>query len=227
MQRFFAIFFLLVLPYGLSAQSAADSFLVKPYLQFATQNSIYVLWETTAEASTTVEYGEALLNAQTPNLSQTVTLEGERHLHEVKLGNLKTATKYLYRVKSVTRSGTVIESPVYTFRTAVGDEDAVFFALIGDSQYNNRTPWAWNKIAQRVWEDRPHFIIHAGDLVDIGTKKSDWTEHFFPNGHVAMSRFPMYTVATTSRMPSYTTITWSIRNQSITILFSMVTFSFS
>jgi predicted phosphodiesterase len=194
MQRFFAILILLALPYGLCAQSAADSFLVRPYLQLATQNSIYILWETRSEASTTVEYGEGLLNAQTPNLSQTVTLEGDRHLHEVKLSNLKTATKYLYRVKSVTRTGTVIESPVYTFRTAVGDEDAVFFALIGDSQYNNKTPWAWNKIAKRVWEDRPHFIIHAGDLVDIGTKKSDWTEHFFPNGHIAMSRFPMYTV---------------------------------
>lgn len=194
MQRFFALLVLMALPYMLSAQSAADSFLVKPYLQFATQNSVYILWETRAEASTTVEYGEALLNAQTPNLSQTVTLDGGRHLHEVKLSNLKTATKYLYRVRSITRSGTVIESPVYTFRTAVEDDDAVFFALIGDSQYNDKTPWAWGKIAKRVWEERPHFIIHAGDLVDIGTKKTDWTEHFFPNGQVAMSRFPMYTV---------------------------------
>ncbi|MEL7341982.1 MAG: FN3 associated domain-containing protein, partial [Bacteroidota bacterium] len=31
-------------------------------------------------------------------------------------------------------------------------------------------------------------------LVDIGTKKTDWTQHFFPNGHAVMSRFPMYTV---------------------------------
>ncbi len=181
---------------GLAPDSRAqqDSFLVKPYLQFATQDAIYVLWETTAPATTVVEYGEALTQANAPNLSEKKVIDGTRLLHEVRLDNLKTETKYLYRVRSVTEGGREIVSPVSTFRTAVRDEGAYFFALVGDSQYNSRTPWAWGKIAQRVWEDRPHFIVHAGDLVDTGTRKTDWTEHFFPNGHVAMSRFPMYTV---------------------------------
>lgn len=178
----------------LSLQAQQDSFLVKPYLQFATQNSIYVLWETTAEASSVVEYGKALVNADAPNLSQKVSLEGTRFLHEVALEGLELGTKYLYRVKTTTLAGQEIVSPVYTFNTAVDEDAAFFFALIGDSQFNSKTPKAWGEVAQRVWEDRPHFILHAGDLVDIGTKKSDWTEHFFPNGHVIMSRFPMYTV---------------------------------
>lgn len=178
----------------LFSQSLQDSFLVKPYLQFATQNSIYVLWETTAPATATVEYGEALIKAQEPNLSQKVSLEGQRLLHEVKLDGLKTATKYLYRVRSTTASGQEIISPVYTFNTAVQDNDALFFAFIGDTQENSVTPWAWGKVAQRIGEDRPHFIVHAGDVVDVGTRKTDWTEHFFPNGQVVMSRYPMYTV---------------------------------
>ena len=177
-----------------SAQSDQDSFLVKPYLQFATQNSMHILWETTAPASTTVEYGEALQKANEPNLSKTETIEGTRNLHEVKLDKLKTSTKYLYKVKSITETGQVIESPVYTFKTAVKDDEATFFAFIGDTQFNSRTPWAWGKIAGKIWDDRPHFIIHAGDLVDTGTRKTDWTQHFFTGGHVAMSRFPMYTV---------------------------------
>ncbi|MCG8330040.1 MAG: metallophosphoesterase [Chitinophagales bacterium] len=177
-----------------SAQSVQDSFLVKPYLQFATQNSMHILWETTAPASTIVEYGEALQKANEPNLPKIEIIKGTRNLHEVKLDNLKTSTKYLYKVKSITEEGQIIESPVYTFKTAVKDDEATFFAFIGDTQFNSRTPWAWGKIANRVWSDRPHFIIHAGDLVDTGTRKTDWTQHFFPNGHVAMSRFPMYTV---------------------------------
>ena len=184
--------FVLTLPHFLSGQK--DSFLVKPYLQFGTQQSMHVLWETTGPATTIVEYGEAKLSANEPNLDLTMTLDGRRTLHEVKLDNLQAATKYLYRVKSVTASGQELTSEVSTFRTAVHPDDAYFFALIGDSQYNGKTPWAWGKIAQKVWEERPHFIIHAGDLVDIGSKKTDWTGHFFPNGHVAMSRFPMYTV---------------------------------
>lgn len=179
---------------SLIAQTVQDTFLVKPYLQFASKTGIYVLWETAAPASTVVEYGKALLDAQEPNLSLKKNIKGERLLHEVELSDLETATKYVYRVRSVLKNGKELISPVYTFRTAVNDEDAYAFAFIGDSQQNSRTPWAWGKIAQKIWEDRPHFIVHAGDIVDQGTRKTDWTQQFFPNGHVAMSRYPMYTV---------------------------------
>ncbi|MBX2877197.1 MAG: metallophosphoesterase [Saprospiraceae bacterium] len=178
----------------LMAQSSTDTFLVKPYLQHATQNSIHILWETNTPATTLVRYGEAQLNAKEPNLSQSKVLPGLSLLHEVELKALQTATKYLYQVFSILEGGDTLSSPVYTFRTAVNDDDAYFFAFLGDSQYNSRTPWAWSVIAEQVWKERPHFIIHAGDLVDTGTRKTDWTKHFFPNGHVAMSRFPMYTV---------------------------------
>ena len=192
--RLFPLLITLLTAVNLSSQTNTDTFLVKPYLQFATQNSMSILWETNSPSTTMVEYGEALPNANEPNLSEKLTLEGKRTLHEVTLNNLKTETKYLYRVKSIDEKGSELISPVSTFRTAVRDSGAYFFALVGDSQYNSRTPWAWGKIAHKVWEDRPHFIIHAGDLVDIGTKKTDWTDHFFPHGNVAMSRFPMYTV---------------------------------
>ncbi len=176
------------------AQANLDSFVVKPYLQFATQNSIYVLWETSANATSVVEYGEALFQASRPNLNKKVSLPGTRLLHEVKLDSLKTATKYLYRVRTTTSRGQEIVGEIYTFNTAVQENDAIFFSFIGDTQRNNRTPWAWGKIAQRIWEERPHFVVHAGDVVDLGTSKSDWVDHFFPAGHIVMSRFPVYTV---------------------------------
>ncbi len=184
--------YLLFLSLQLDAQ--VDSFLVKPYLQFATQESIHVLWETTAPATTIVEYGEAQLDAQAPNLSLRKEVDGTRLLHEVQLDGLKVDTKYIYRAKSISENGREIIGPVSTFKTAVKDDGAYFFALIGDSQRNRRMPEAWPKIAQKVWEDRPHFIIHAGDIVDEGPRKTDWTGHFFPGGQIAMSRFPMYTV---------------------------------
>jgi len=182
------------LPVSLLAQATADSFLVKPYLQWGTQTSMTVLWETTNPATATVEYGEALDRASEPNLSQRKKVEDNRHLHEVSLTDLKPATKYVYRVRSTFPNGSEVVSDVSTFRTNVRDDDACVFAFIGDSQYNGRTPWAWETISELIWEERPHFIIHAGDLVDQGTKKTDWTEHFFPGGQVFMSRYPMYTV---------------------------------
>lgn len=169
-------------------------FVIKPYLQFGQTDGMSILWETNEASSTTVLYGEALIGANAANLEQSISLNGNRNLHEVELTNLKPATKYLYQTVSTSLDGTIIKSDISTFKTNINDDDAYFFALVGDSQYSSRSPEAWGHIAQRVWQDRPNFVIHAGDLVDVGTRKTDWTNHFFPNGEVIMSRYPMYTV---------------------------------
>ena len=173
---------------------AQDAMLVKPYLQYATKDAITVLWETSSPATTVVQYGEALLNAKTPNLSLKRELPGTRLLHEVRLNDLKVQTKYLYQVIGVLENGERIESEIYTFSTAVKDREAYYFAFIGDTQQNGNTPQAWGEIAQQIYGKRPNFIINAGDLVDDGLQKFHWTDRFFPKGHIAMSRFPMYTV---------------------------------
>jgi predicted phosphodiesterase len=169
-------------------------FLVKPYLQFSTQTGMYVLWETKAPATTLVCYGEARLHAQSPSLDQQAGLHGTRSMHEVLLPNLKPETNYFWQVTSVTEKGDTLRSPVSTFKTAVQDSSSFMFALIGDTQRNNRTPWAWAKIAEKVWADRPNFVVLAGDLVDKGLIKEQWTDMFFPDGHVLMSRVPVYPV---------------------------------
>ncbi len=183
----------ILIAYLLPGQSDTG-FLVKPYLQFSTQTGMYILWETHKNATTKVEYGEAIKNAAQPNLDQTVNIKGQRTLHEVYLDKLKPETNYFYRVVSVTEDGKEWISPTSTFKTAVKDSSALMFALIGDTQRNNDTPWAWGKIAEKVWQDRPNFVVHVGDLVDKGLKKTDWTEHFFPYGHILMNRVPIYPV---------------------------------
>lgn len=170
------------------------SFLVAPYLQFSTQNSISVLWETSEPASTYIRYGEAKLGVEQPPMPFEIELSGVRQMHEVQLSELQTETNYFWQIRSVRPNGDSLISPVYSFKTAVQDSSAYAFALVGDSQYNAKTPWAWSVISQEVWKKRPNFVVHAGDLVDWGPKKTDWTEHFFPGGAELMSRIPMFTV---------------------------------
>lgn len=191
----FALLFLLNA--GLiSAQNNAveTKFLVQPYLQFSTQNGMYVLWETKEPATTLVQFGEARANVDKAVLDREVRLEGQRLMHEVLLDNLKAETNYFWQVTTVTQSGERIQTPVYTFKTAVKDSSAYLFGLVGDTQRNNRTPWAWGKIAEKLWQDRPNFVVHAGDVVDQGLDKNDWIDNFFPNGQILMSRVPVYTV---------------------------------
>ena len=129
-----------------------------------------------------------------PYSTKTARQEGISLMHEVLLTGLQAETNYFWRAISVTEKGDTIRSDTYTFKTAVKDSSAFLFALIGDTQRNSRTPWAWAKIAEKVWQDRPNFVVLAGDLVDQGLRKTDWTNEFFPDGHPLMSRVPVYPV---------------------------------
>lgn len=174
-----------------SAQESKE-FKVAPYLQFGTKTSMVIMWETKEPASTLVEYSEAVLNSGEPLLDQKAVIKGNQSMHEVVLENLKPETNYFYRVTSVTQSGKEIVSQVYPFKTAVNDSSAYMFALIGDTQRNGRTPWGWEKIANLVWKDRPNFVVHVGDVVDNGNNLDDWTDEFFPDGQILMSKAPIY-----------------------------------
>jgi predicted phosphodiesterase len=184
---------LLAVP-GLAQPVNEEAFLVAPYLQFSTQTGMYVLWETRDLASTRVDFGEARAQVTRAVLDRSASLPGNRQMHEVLLAELKPETNYFWRTTSVTTTGDTLRSALYTFKTAVRDSSAYMFALIGDTQRNSRTPWAWEKIADLVWEDRPNFVVLAGDLVDQGLDKNDWLENFFPKGRPLLSRVPVYPV---------------------------------
>lgn len=174
--------------------SQADTrFLVAPYLQFATKNSIYVLWETRQPATSLVIYGEARSHVSKVVLDKKVAMAGSRTMHELQLPDLKPETNYFWQAISVQGTDT-LKTEVFTFKTAVQDNSAYMFALVGDTQRNDKTPWAWGKIADLVWEDRPNFVVHAGDIVDQGLDKNDWLDNYFPNGRPLIHRVPVYTV---------------------------------
>lgn len=179
---------------GVQAQTSEDGFLVKPYLQYATKTSIRILWETHEAAGSTVKFGEAVLDAESPVLDKVAALEGNRYMHEVALENLKPETNYFWQAISKTASGSLIESEVYTFKSVVNDSSAFMFALVADAQQNGKTPWAWDSVSTAVWKERPNFTVLAGDLVDWGHNKEEWAEHFLIPGHDLMSRIPIYSV---------------------------------
>ncbi|MEO1021976.1 MAG: PA14 domain-containing protein [Bacteroidota bacterium] len=191
--KFFVLVNFLFLGLSCSAPVTEEEFQVKPYLQFGTQTSMVVMWETREPATTKVEYGESVFDSGEPVLNQTKEIDGYKTMHEVVLDGLKTEKNYFYRVRSEYENGTVVQSEIFPFKTAVEDSTAYMFALVGDSQKNSRTPRAWERIAQLVWEDRPNFVVHVGDIVDDGNILTDWTEHFFPGGHILMSKTSMYT----------------------------------
>jgi predicted phosphodiesterase len=145
-------------------------FLVEPYLQSVTRTGITVMWETEEACTAVVEYGSTFPPKQQAKVEKPGTVG------EVALTNLEPNTKYFYRVVCTDGEGRKAEGKPLTFMTAPGVGDAFSFAVIGDTQ---RNPVVTAKVAKLMWERRPNFVVHVGDVVDDGAAKAQWTGDLF------------------------------------------------
>jgi predicted phosphodiesterase len=163
------------------AKPDGPSFVVAPYLQYATPTSITVMWETSFPGTSVVRYGVGGL---------TKTKEGPKDvtLHEVTLTGLESGTAYLYQVQTEGGGGS-LTSPLLTFQPAVGPDQAFSFVLIGDTQKNPRVT---RKIATLAWQRRPNFVVHLGDVVDNGPDKREWVHELFAPCRDLFARVPVY-----------------------------------
>lgn len=162
---------------------ANPRFVLGPYLQFATRDSIVVMCETQSPTRCVVEYGD-----EYPP-SNKVELKGLSHIHEAKITNLNAGTKYFYRVICTTEDGVTQTSPVLTFMTAVDADQAYSFTVIGDTQ---RNPEVTGALAKLMWERRPNFVVHMGDVVNDGDQKWQWEKDLFVPSADLFARVPMY-----------------------------------
>lgn len=156
-------------------------FVVAPYLQYATQKSITVMWETGEAGTSVVKYGVGSL---------TKTAEGKKDvtMHEVTLTDLEPGESYVYEVQSQVGE-VLVRSPLLTFQPAVGEDQAYSFVLIGDTQ---RNPTITQKIATLAWQRRPNFVVHLGDVVDSGPDKKQWVGDLLGPCRELFGRVPVY-----------------------------------
>lgn len=162
--------------------NASQGFLVKPYLQFATMDSIRILFETKRPCTATVEYTKQL-----PFTQKIETSAAADTMHEIILTGLEAQTPYLYRV--TLNDEPPVQSDILTFQTAVRPDSPFAFAVIGDTQRNAPVI---AKLQKFVYSLRPNFEIHCGDVVDGGPDKNEWVNELLKESHVLMGRVPMY-----------------------------------
>lgn len=161
---------------------ASQRFVVRPFLQFATQDTITIVWESSRPGKGLVEFGEQL-----PYTSKAESAEGV--LHKVRLTGLKPETNYFYRVRTLGADGNEILSEDLTFQTAVKPDSPYAFSIIGDTQKNKPVI---DKLQNFAYTLRPNFQIHLGDVVNTGQDKSEWTDELLHASYPLMSRVPMY-----------------------------------
>ncbi|HTN09161.1 MAG TPA: metallophosphoesterase [Flavipsychrobacter sp.] len=188
---YFLTFFISI---SVPAQDAVRPILIEPYLQYATQNSIRILWETSDSCTSFITYGPAQFNTNSSSLSLRKILDGKNIMHHIELTGLQPETHYMYRAFSVLPGGDTLASPVSTFQTAIKDSTAFAFTVFSDSQFDPADPGAWGRVSTQAWKERPNFALHAGDLVDLGYRKDDWVNEFFAPASTLMKRIPIYSI---------------------------------
>jgi len=177
-------------------QDADQRWLVHPYLQWATKHGMTVRWETSRLSTSVVHWGKQVqlvgdTEPKQPVFPNKREIAGQHQLHEVRLDGLDPDTAYYYRVETVDDQGRSLWSDVLSFQTAPGADVPFAFAVISDTQGNPKVSGA---MATFAWALRPNFLLHPGDLVDTGSVKSQWLEHFFLSMKPLLERVALFPV---------------------------------
>ncbi len=160
-------------------------FVVKPYLQSGTSNSMTIMAETSQPATFTVEFGELQPLKQRAATAELKTING------LTLTGLKPFTQYFYRVTCVDGQTNVARSDVLTLQTFPGADTAWAFGIIGDTQ---RNPDITRRCADGLFALRPNLLIHCGDVVDDGFAKQQWVYDLFNPSENLLAHVPMHPV---------------------------------
>jgi hypothetical protein len=186
----------------ISSGLIAQTLVVKPYLQNADPTSMHVMWETSSDNSTSVEYG--LTNSLGTTVSGTaITGNGASQVHDVELTGLTPATKYFY--KAITGS---LESQTYHFFTPPLQSSEASFNIVATSDMqqwgsyptvfsdivnDNIIPYVQDQYGSDLSEHLAYFAI-PGDLVTTGSNYGSWASTFFTPAENLLSYVPLYPV---------------------------------
>jgi len=159
-----------------------------PYLSHIQENAAQIVWETDEPSKSTVHYGVKL-----PLVEKKTVSSNESNINSIELNGLDPGKTYYYQVESESGQGERINSPVLTFQTVKPKSEPFMFGIISDTESR---PHINHKVGEMLWDERPDFLIHLGDLTDGGKKdhKFEWTMEYFQGIGTLTSRIPIATV---------------------------------
>lgn len=158
-------------------------FVVRPFLQFVTQDGATIVFETSRPCAGLVEYGESVIYTGKLESSADGTI------HKARIGGLRSETGYFYRVRIKGDDGVEVLSDPLTFQTSIKPGTPLAFAVIGDTQKNKPVI---EKLQAFAFTLRPHIQIHLGDVVDKGPDREEWTSELLEASYPLMSRVCLY-----------------------------------
>jgi len=182
----------------------ANDFVVEPYLQSATPDGIWILWESEDSEDAddvSVAWGATAALENTASTDRAATWSGV--LHEAELTGLTPDTRYFYQVSD----GDAV-SPVVAFTTPpLADSEAAFrLVAMSDMQRDSSNPDKFEEIVEQgvidfvaaeygeALDEAIGLVLVPGDLVDSGWSYSQWADTYFAPAASLLGAVPSYPV---------------------------------
>ncbi len=170
---------------------------VGPYLQHVTKTSMTIMWETDKPCTSTIKFGKSRFLPRRKKgepkpsapLDQQVSSQEVKMIHELVIEDLTPQTDYFYQAYSLDNDKQEVRSEILTFQTAVNDESAFAYVVMGDSR---TYPKRFKVLAEKVYAERPNFVLNVGDVVSDGMKKDEWITEYLDPAAKLMERVPTY-----------------------------------
>lgn len=159
-------------------------FTAGPYLTPPGEREQPILWETNLPATGHIEWGERAA------FDHRADFAVADRLHRTVMTGLKPGTPYYYRVTGRSADGTAIDSGTLAFRTLPAQGAPLVFAATGDTQ---ERPFVNRVLAREIWQQRPAFLLIAGDLIggEEDERRWHWTDEYFAGLGDLVSRVPV------------------------------------
>lgn len=146
-----------------TAAQAEPRMLKGPYLQDLAPTSITIMWQAETPAP-------ARLVVSGPGGEKVQEVTAAR-IAEAQVTDLQPASRYRYRVEmgGKTWDGELTTAP------PIGKDVPFSFTVIGDTRYGMEPH---RRVAERMVQDVPDFILGTGDMVDDGSRQDQWQQFF-------------------------------------------------
>nr|WP_253944734.1 metallophosphoesterase family protein [Paenibacillus sp. NEAU-GSW1] len=174
-----------------------------PYLQWPTEQTITIMWETSEPASSAVDIlmAERIHSGYHGNFKKpervvkSVNEQALSLIHQITVSDLEPGTLYFYNIRS-TNDQYEIESGPHPFKTAARSGEPFSFTVTsetgGYSSFDQSNGQINRNIFSQMQKYRPDFALFIGDIVDDGHHYDDWEKYFFGPGKSFLTSTPFY-----------------------------------
>lgn len=160
-----------------------------PYLHFVSEREAAISIQVSDSYIGVLRYGEKL------PLDKKIEIIGKKHdVNSFTLADINPGTSYFYELALADQSGKdSLKTSLLSFQTAKPKGEPFMFGVISDTESR---PQINHRVSEMLWDERPDFAIHLGDLTDGGNRGNafEWNMEYFQGIGPFAARVPILAV---------------------------------